>query len=336
MSLNYIGSKVKLLPFIERTIKDVAGDDLHEMSFADIFAGTGAVSSHFKPIVKSVLANDIEYYSFLILLSRIGLCEAGSGFLQILEYLDDLPGRDGIISEHYCPDESGEGRMYFTRENGQRIDVIRQEIESLYRHGEGISLDMRHFLLASLLESADKVANVASIYGAYLKKFKKSAIAPLKLKPAMPVSGGAAVVSQRDVKTLIEQISGDILYLDPPYNHRQYGANYHVLNSIAIYDDRIRQDTVTGLRHYEKSPFCQKKKATQAFEDLIAKAQFKYIFLSYNNEGVMTTAQIKCIMSRYGKYDVASKDYQRFKADSNRGHKANGTTEYIHILEKGD
>ncbi len=75
---------------------------------------------------------------------------------------------------------------------------------------------------------------------------------------------------------------------------------------------------------------------TTSFEDLIKNANFKYIFLSYNNEGIISEDDIKNIMSKYGTYDLKTKDYQRFKADKieNRNHKADLTDEYLHILQK--
>ena len=138
-----------------------------------------------------------------------------------------------------------------------------------------------------------------------------------------------------DSNTLITKISGDILYLDPPYNHREYGANYHLLNTIAKYDTFDPQGK-TGLRPYHKSNYCKRTKVVEAFDGLIKNAQFRYIFLSYNNEGLMSLKQIRDIMQKYGKYDLQSTCYNRFKADKeeNRNHKANITTEYIHILEK--
>ena len=142
-------------------------------------------------------------------------------------------------------------------------------------------------------------------------------------------------VFQEDGNILIKRIEGDILYLDPPYNARQYGANYHVLNTIAKYDTFAPRGK-TGLRTYNKSAYCSSVKVVNAFEELIKNAQFKYIFLSYNNEGLMPPDVVRRIMEHYGKYDLATTDYQRFKADKteNRNHKATSTTEYLHILEK--
>ena len=191
-------------------------------------------------------------------------------------------------------------------------------------------------MLASLLESADKVANTASVYGAYLKRIKKTATKKLELKPALfEETSTSHKVFQQDSNQLIKQIEGDILYLDPPYNNRQYGANYHVLNTIAKMDTFVPRG-VTGLRDYYKSNYCKAPKVLESFKELIEKAQFKHIFLSYNNEGLMSQKQVQNIMKQYGNYELITKSYQRFKADKseNRNHKASQTIEYLHILEK--
>jgi len=190
--------------------------------------------------------------------------------------------------------------------------------------------------LASLLESADKVANTASVYGAFLKHLKKTAQKPLIIEAAeYSINKNKHQVYQADSNELIKKIKGDILYLDPPYNTRQYGANYHLLNTIALYDDFVPKGK-TGLRNYQKSKYCSKSSVQSAFEDLIKNADFTYIFLSYNNEGLMNVNEIKNIMSKYGKYELATTDYRRFRADKekNRNHKANKTKEYLHILIK--
>jgi adenine-specific DNA-methyltransferase len=134
---------------------------------------------------------------------------------------------------------------------------------------------------------------------------------------------------------LIRDIQGDILYLDPPYNTRQYGANYHLLNTIAKYDTFVPKGK-TGLRDYYKSEYCRKSKVLKTFTQLIEDAQFRYVFLSYNNEGLMSRDEVKGVMERFGKYHLETKNYRRFKADKseNRNHKASETTEFLHILEK--
>jgi adenine-specific DNA-methyltransferase len=117
--------------------------------------------------------------------------------------------------------------------------------------------------------------------------------------------------------------------------HRQYGTNYHMLNTIAKYDD-FTPAGKTGLRSYERSRWCVNNEVRGVFDDLVKEARFKYVFLSYNNEGLMSLRQVKEIISKFGHYDLIKQPYQRFKADKteNRNHKASSTTEFLHILEK--
>ena len=70
MGLNYIGSKHSLLGFLEASIDKVVQDQ--SKVFCDLFAGTGAVAEHFKKKGYSVIANDLQYYSYVINQHRIG------------------------------------------------------------------------------------------------------------------------------------------------------------------------------------------------------------------------------------------------------------------------
>jgi adenine-specific DNA-methyltransferase len=331
--VNYIGSKNKLSSFIKKSIQETVEKDITNLIFCDLFAGTGIVGRTFKPMVKQVIANDIEQYSYVLNKNYIGNHQK----IDVQKYFDilnNLEGVVGFIFNNYS--ENGKAnRLYFSEENGKKIDAIRQQIE-LWKINKEISNSTYYYLLASLIESADKVANTASVYGAYLKKIKKSARHNLILKPAVfEITKNAHQVFNEDSNTLIKKISGDILYLDPPYNARQYGANYHVLNTIALYDS-FKPKGKTGLRDYYKSSYCKKGEVKKSFEDLIKNAKFKYIFLSYNNEGLMTENEVKDIMKTYGEYSLKTTNYQRFKADKteNRNHKATATVEYLHILEK--
>ncbi len=331
-SLNYIGSKYRLLPFITRTIRETVGDVAGGV-FAELFAGTGMVARSMKGQVRQVIVNDLEPYSYVLNRNYIGN-NTLFDYDDMVAELNALSGVAGFIFEHYCLG-GGHGRQYFSDANGRKIDAMRQTIETWYSNGT-INADRYYFLLASLLESADKVANVASVYGAFLKHLKKTAQAPLTLSPAcFEPSDGPHHVHQGDANALIETISGEVLYLDPPYNARQYGANYHLLNTIALYDAFTPQGK-TGLRDYERSRYCQKERVADSFEALIAAADFRYIFLSYNNEGLMRVETVREIMAQYGRYELKTIPYQRFKADTdeNRQHKAQATEEYLHVLSK--
>ena len=331
--MNYIGSKYKLSDFISSSVKSIVGDDLSDKIFCDLFAGTGVVGRNFKKEVKKVISNDMEFYSYVLNKNYIENHEFLDNEIYIKE-LNETNGEEGFIFNEYS--ENGKAnRLYFSEHNGKKIDAIRTKIE-LWKTEKKISSALYYFLLASLIESADKVANTASVYGAFLKKIKKTAQKELILEPAIfEINSHSHEVYNEDSNLLIKKIEGDILYLDPPYNAREYGANYHLLNTIAKYDNFTPKGK-TGLRDYSKSAFCKKKEVEKSFDDLIKNANFKYIFLSYNNEGIMSSETIKKILSNYGKYDLLTTEYQRFRADKkeNRNHKASSTTEYLHILEK--
>jgi len=335
--MNYIGSKFKLSPWIRGEIKKVAGADLSQKIFCDIFAGTGIIGRTFKKEVKQVISNDLEHYSYVLNKNYIENHKKIQDKEKYIEELNNLPLIDnGFIYQNYCMG-SGSKRQYFNDENGKKIDTIRTKIKQ-WRDNNKINSNLYYFLLASLLESADKVANTASVYGAFLKHIKQSASKKLILQPAYFVENdNIHQVYNMDSNELIKKISGDILYLDPPYNHRQYSPNYHILNTITKYDDFTPKGK-TGLREYIRSDYCKKNEVHNSFEDLIKNAKFKYIFLSYNNEGLMSKTDVETIMKKYGKYSLEMKEYQRFKADktANRNHKANKTYEYLHILKKDD
>ncbi|WP_121666136.1 DNA adenine methylase [Mesonia aquimarina] len=332
--MNYIGSKNKLSEWIKTTVENTIAMPLEDIVFCDLFAGTGIIGRKFKPFVKQVIANDVEFYSYILLKNYIGNHQDISSAVNYIQQLNELKGKKGFIAEEYG--EKGKAnRLFFSEENAQKIDACRQQIEKWKNEGE-ISKNTYYFLLASLLESADKIANTASVYGAFLKKIKTSASKKISIKPAeFSLTKHEHHVFQQDGNQLIQQIKGDVLYLDPPYNARQYGANYHLLNTIAKYDTFVPKGK-TGLPDYYKSAYCKKNEVAKAFERLIENAQFSYIFLSYNNEGLMPPETIKEIMQQYGKYSLQTKNYQRFKADKTekRNHKANATVEYLHILEK--
>lgn len=332
--MNYIGSKYSLLEFLRDTIGNVTGYTTGEgHTFADLFAGTGVVGAAYKEMGYQVISNDIQYYSYVLnkhLIENVPTLDDSP-----LNELNSLNGTEGFVYNNYCQGSNSE-RNYFTDSNGQKCDAVRIALERMHNEGE-IDDSVYFYFLASLVNSIDKYANTASVYGAFLKHIKKSAQKEFKLELLPVISGSKGKVYNEDINAIIRRVSGDILYLDPPYNARQYCTNYHVLETIARYDNPILNGK-TGLRDYssQKSLFCSKRTVDKTFDDLISHADFKYIFLSYNNEGLMSLDTIKDIMSKYGKYTCYTKDYRRFKADKdeNRQIAADSTTEYIHCLIK--
>lgn len=355
--MNYIGSKKKLLPFIDSCISEVVGDDLENKVFCDLFAGTGIVGRWFKSRGLSVFANDWQYYSFSLnqhyignknVLEFSGLCDTIKGLkdtalpergVVVCRFLENLPPVEGFVSRHFCPGgttNDAAQRIYFSDVNGRRCDAIRQQIDAWLRAGM-ITKSEFYFLLTTLLENMDSVANTASVYGAFLKKLKASALRPLKMTPAECIlSERPQRVFQNDANQLIGRLQTDILYLDPPYNSRQYAANYHVLETIARNDSPALHGK-TGMRDYadRRSAYCSRRHVRKAFADLIERANARYVFLSYNNEGLLSFDDIQQVMERRGRYGRFEQPYGRFQADrpsAERQIKATQTTEYIHYL----
>ena len=332
--MNYIGSKLSLKSFIKDTILGISKIDSENKVFADLFAGTGVIGSEFKKMGYKVIANDIQHYSYI--LNKHFIENNSPMNIELIEHLNSLEGKEGFIYNNYCMG-SGSERNYFSDFNGKKCDAIRQELEKLYKNKE-IDEHQYNYFLASLINSIDKHANTASVYGAFLKSLKKSAVKDFELELLPIIDGNKdGKVYNEDINILIKEIKGDILYLDPPYNARQYSANYHLLETISKYDNPIIKGK-TGLRDYsnQKSKFCSKSQVNQVFEELISDADFKYIFLSYNDEGLMSLETIKKIMEKYGEYQCFTTDYKRFRADKeeNRNHKKSSTVEYLHCLIK--
>lgn len=324
--MNYIGSKAKLLSFIETTISEFVKKKLPSKIFCDLFAGTGCVGYHFAQKGYTLISNDAEYYSYVLNHALLQTPQLHT-IDECITALNELSPLKGMMYQQYCLG-SGSGRNYFSDVNAQKIDAIRQGIEA-YKDDEALYV----YLLASLLISADKVANTASVYSAFLKNLKPLAQEKLHLQALEYIpSTTAHQVYCSDANTLISTIEGDILYLDPPYNRRQYGANYHILNTIARYDSFTPKGK-TGVRSYESSAYCKTTTALEALEKLIQEAKFSYIFISYNDEGIIAQEEIAKMMQKYGRYDCVKIPHQRFKAYQNLKQKCS-IYEYLHMLEK--
>ena len=202
--MNYIGSKYSLINFLTTAITEVVGNETKNKVFADLFAGTGIVGSTFKSKGYKIISNDIQYYSYVMNRHLIGNNPPVS--TSQLDYLNSLKGTEGFIYKNYCAG-SGSGRNYFTDENGKKCDSIRIELEKLKNEGN-IDESQYYYLLASLINSIDKYANTASVYGAFLKGVKKSAQKEFKLE-LLPIIDGNThnEIFNEDINQLIKRRS---------------------------------------------------------------------------------------------------------------------------------
>ena len=325
--MKYIGNKTRLLDYIYCSLTE---DSVPiEGTLCDIFGGTGSVGRFFKEKGMSIISNDIMTYSYFHQYANVYLNEVPSfkklfagGIFEVLNYLNNLePIENGYVFNNFAP--SGKcGRQYFSDINAKRIDAVREKIEEWKCEGK-INNDEYIVLVDSLVDAADFVANISGTYGAYLKIWRSMALKPLTLEiPDTYNNKKQNFIYQEDANNLIKKIKCDILYIDPPYNERQYAPNFHVLETLTVWD-KVELNGKTGQRDYEdkKSLYCLRKEATEAFRKLIDDADAKYIVVSYNNEGIISRENLLKILESKGEVIEHAKDYRRFRTERDNEHR---------------
>jgi adenine-specific DNA-methyltransferase len=348
-------------------------------SFCDLFSGTTVVAQMARLDGFNVIANDLQAYShvmqrafletrgypeFLRLHQEVPAIANASAILarpsfglapvpgpealplaRVLAVLEALPAHEGPFFETYCAGGKA-GRNYFASETGGRCEAIRDRLE-VWREAGWIDGAEFAVLLASLIETMDLLANTASVYGAYLKQVKKSALQPLVLRlPRLSTTPGSHQAFQQDGLALVRELAkrgaNDVLYLDPPYNHRQYHANYHLLETLARWDlASFEPQGKTGLRPSEglRSDFCSRRNVERAFRELIEAADFRHILVSYSNEGLLAETTLRALLERKaagGKVDFHTVSYRRFRADQDgegRHYKGDEVREFLFYIQ---
>lgn len=314
----FIGSKYNLLSFIADAVAEVA-PEAHRL--ADPFTGSGVVAYHFASRGYQVLASDVLYHN--VLAARCFL--AGRPGEVDWERVAGLIGELGDLSpvEGYCFTEFG--GTYFTPENAGRIDAIREQIAAWRTAGQ-IGEQEEAILLTSLLYAADKVANTCGQYDAFLKHLGADPYSqggthlvdmmvyrPLELGLPRVVESARNQALCADADEIVQALETDILYLDPPYNGRQYVDNYHVLENIARWEKpALHGKTRKFERTSLKSAYSRRRTAALHMERLIERAQAKHILLSYNNEGIVPDEVILAALQRRGEVRLFTREYAIF------------------------
>lgn len=268
----YLGNKYKLLPFITGVVNDeCSGID----SFADIFCGTGAVSSAFTG--KTIITNDLMYSNYICNYAWFGAENYDSG--KIIDYVLKYNSKTDC-GENYMTENFAE--TYFSKDDCSKIGYIREDIEVNYKNNN-LKKRERAILIMSLLYAMDKIAVTCGHYDAYRKRAKFDSSLELYVPLAKVNNNPKNQCFNEDANNLVKRIEADLVYIDPPYNSRQYCDSYHLLENVA----RWEKPEVFGVakkmdRSGMKSKYCTIG-ATRAFETLINDIKAKYILLSYNN-----------------------------------------------------
>ncbi len=267
----YLGNKYRILPFIKNVIDENCG---RFSSFADIFAGTGAVASAY--IDKQLITNDILYSNYLCHLTWFLKESFDSKKIEnyISYFNSDIPFEENYMTENFSD-------TYFSRGVCSKIGFIREYIENEFI-GNKINTKERAMLITSLLYGIDKIANTCGHYDAFRQNTElKDCLELLIPEPNLELSDNKCF--NCDTNELAKSIDVDIVYIDPPYNSRQYCDAYHLIENIASW----KKPKVFGVarkmnRDNLKSKYCTRE-APKAFEDLIENLKAKYIVVSYNN-----------------------------------------------------
>ncbi len=353
--MRYIGNKENV---IETIFSILQANNVSGNSFFDFFSGTTNVARFYKEKGYKVYSSDVLYMSYCLQKAYIEnntspnfskLCQLlptispSKLFMSpldlVVEYLNGLVPEKGFIYKNYTPEGTinlQQPRMYFSSENGAKIDAIRLKIEQW--KNEDLLTEIEYYILITcLIETVSFYANVSGVYAAFNKKWDPRAVKKLELRTIRLCSNfHQNIVYNEDSMSLLNQVDVDILYLDPPYNERQYLPNYHVLETIAKYDNPEIKG-VTGMRGYEnkKSSFCNAKSAIRDLEEIVKKAKFNHLVLSYNSEGIMKQEDILNTFSRYGTVKLEQFEYMRFKSNNNGlSRTKKNIFEQVYILSK--
>ena len=340
--MRYIGNKTKLLPFLRKTIAKLG---IPTGVVHDAFAGTAAVGRALKADGWSVHSSDLMTYSYVmqrayVVASRTESFESvgdavpelrhafsrnGASRLDLIaEYLSStIAPNNGFFAKNFG---AAGGRMYFTDENARRIDAARSTLHSWRRDGL-VSDDAFYVLLAGIIEGADRVANTAGVYAAFIKRWQPNAVRPFSLAAEIPVaSRSISAAYQADALSVAQSLSAvDLIYIDPPYNTRQYAGYYHVPELIARgwFDADVALRGKTGLisDSSQRSAWCSRAKAPHALRELLAATTATHALVSYNSEGVISNRELRAILSEASVDHKArrfEKRYKRYRADSDR------------------
>ncbi|MFO7587560.1 MAG: DNA adenine methylase [Gemmatimonadota bacterium] len=365
--MRYIGNKTRLLPFLTGAM-DLLG--IRGDVACDPFAGTASVGRALKARGWRVHSGDVMALSYAFQVARVALDRTPAfdprlapgaadadgrspeaSLRAVLAGLAALPPVHGFVTEHYSPAgraAAEHGRMYFTSENAGRIDAIRERIDGWAADGL-LDRERQQLLLASLLQAADRVANTTGVYASFVKSWQPNALRPLELRPVRPCipprpeAAGCTAHVGPAAGLLARTGPLDLLYLDPPYNERQYPGYYHIPELLARgWREPPPLRGKTGLIPDEglRSDWCRRGRCEDALREALDRADARHVLLSYNDEGLIPAVRVEAILREAGdpdSYRRLEHGYRRYRSDADgprRRYSGDRVRERLHYVRR--
>ena len=360
----YLGNKRKLLPLIQEAI-GVTG--ILSGTFVDLFAGSGVVSRLAKRLGFRVVANDWEPYAREINAAYVGCNEPPAfaklrtgGAPAVFAELNQLEPIVGYVCRHLCPRDDHAydpdvDRLFFTRRNGGRIDAIRQRVWEWEQAGRLTEWE-RGYVLAALLYSASYASNTSGVFKGFHRGWGGATgtalyriLAELRLSPPVTLDNRQEnLVTALDAQVLAEQLadlvpSCDIAYLDPPYNQHPYGSNYHVLNTITLWDQPPLDPSIDGFgsksairqdwRTARRSAYNHRQEALPALARLLFALRSRFILLSYSTDGLIPVQSLVELACQRGPTVAVTRRYKRYRVSSQRYSARSFNVEFVLVID---
>ncbi|MGO9622154.1 MAG: DNA adenine methylase [Desulfobaccales bacterium] len=345
MGIRYIGAKTQIIGEIIDQISQIVSPGAH---ITDLMCGTCSISTALRRLGFRVTANDVMTYSYhharqALLFTKppsfenahdfMGeFCPKESGKLfplspyeRMIEALNQVPPEEGYFRREFSlagyPKNTEKPRNYFSPENAKKIDSIRKWVRQLYKEKQ--INDIEHsLLLHDLILAANDIANIAGTYGHYLAKLTGRAKDKLIIKPSPLViidDEGKHAVMQGYAEIISSKITCDLCYIDPPYMKRQYGANYHILETLAR-EDEPEAIGVSGLRPWrdQYSNFCTKTRIRDSFRKVFSTMNCPHFLISYSEDGLLSLSELEELFSEFGKVRTMFFSHKRFKSNDSQ------------------
>ncbi len=342
MSYRYLGNKARIADWIVNIVSDILPEGA---IIADPMCGTATMSEAFANKGMKVIASDELRFPVLHAKARLlhnrryNFTKVSESYESAIKELNSLEPVKGFFLKEYSdqgtPDNGSKPRKYFTGPNAAHIDAIRARIKK-WRY-DGLSDAATDLLLHDLILAVNVVANIAGTYGYYRSSWNKQSLQPLQLKPSKPIRYPIShSVFHEKVEHIASKLKVDGCYLDPPYTKRQYGGNYHLLETIAQ-EDEPSPVGEGGLRDWypQSSDFCYKRHARGAFHKTMEQLESRWVFVSYSEDGQIPADDLFELLSEYGNVKQLEMPIERYRSNnSGKCGKPGHIHEYLFIVEK--